>query len=278
MVEQLFEGINSVLQRHGVPCKASAATLSVTEKTVTDIGHEDTALSLAVIDRVWPIIRDIEAYHYTTAESAESILRSTAWRLYALRKRFHEGEIVDFCKAHGLRGYLETDANGEPVYKNLNMANMFYASYTPVSVPPDADDYLWNVFSKGTGVRFKLRLRAANPNLRQIHYPTKAGEPIRVLAELQECARLFGKEFVLAGISRLCAFYLQAGLRIEHEVRVLYRKWPGFGPEIMYDGSHEYIIVPLGQDSPTGFRIDIVELQAADPARFGGYGVSVVSR
>jgi hypothetical protein len=234
--------------------------------------------SRAVIDKIWPTIRNTEVYHYTTAGAAESILRTSDWRLYELRKRFNEGEIVDFCNAHHLRGYLEQDANGEPVYKDLNMANMFYASFTPVPVPDAGDQYLWNVFSKSNGVRFKLRLHAKNPNLRGVYYPSRGTASIPLLAELQDCARGFGREFVLAGISRLCAFYLQAGLDIEHEVRMLYRKWPGFGPPIENDGSYNYISLPLAQDSPAGFRIDVVELQAADPGPFVAFGVPVVPR
>ncbi len=276
-VDQLFEEMTSLLHRYGVNCGASVRTLAVTERTVTDICDPDEPVSRAVIDAIWPPQHDITVYHYTSADAAESILRTGELRLYALRKRFGESEIVDFCKAHRLQGYLDPDSNGEPIYKDLNMANMFYASFTPEPVPSDADGYHWSVFSKGNGVRFKLRLRARNPNLRSIYYPPQSDEPIPLLVDLQECARRFGKEFVLAGVSRLCAFYLHAGLKIEQEVRMLYRKWPGFGPPIENDGSFDYVPVPLATDSPTGYRIDIVELQADDP-RFSGSNVRIVPR
>jgi hypothetical protein len=276
-VDQLFHDMTRIMHQHGVNCDASARTLAVTDKTVTDICDPDEPVSRAIIDAIWPTQKEIVAYHYTSADGAASILHTGVLRLYALRKRFDEREIVDFCKAHRLQGYLDRDCNGEPAYKDLNMANMFYASFTPDPVPDATDDYLWNAFTKKTGVRFKLRLRATNPNLRLVHYPPRDDQPIALLAELQECARRFGKEFVLAGISRLCAFYLHAGLKIEQEVRMLYRKWPGFGPAIENDGTHDYISVPLATGSSTGYQIDIVELQS-DNSRFHSSGVPIVPR
>lgn len=275
---ELFDAINLVLQRHGINCRASEHNLTVTDNGVTDVVHDEHEISNAIINAIWPSIPDIEVFHYTTRDAAESILRAHEWRLYALSKRFSEGEIVDFSKAHHLQGFLEPDANGDPVYKSLNMANMFYSSFTRTDLRADKEAYFWGIFAGNQGVRLRIRLSATNPNLRRVYYPAAANDPIPVLIDLQNCVETFGKRFTLAGISRLCAFYLHSGFAIEEEVRMLYRKWPGIGPPVSTDGTHEYISLHLEQPSDMGFRISVVEIQTDEPAQFTPFGLSIISR
>ncbi|MDD5179923.1 MAG: hypothetical protein PHT15_01520 [Gallionellaceae bacterium] len=83
-------------------------------------------------------VRSATVYHYTSREAAESILSTGIFRLASIEKRLNDGEIVTFCQTHGLLGYLEPDTNsGMPTYRTLLMPQLFYASFTDTSVPPE---------------------------------------------------------------------------------------------------------------------------------------------
>lgn len=258
----LIDSINSILSSHGVAGSIDISNITITDKTVTDLVKENKKLSNLIIDHIWPSIDGLTVYHYTSKDSAESIINSGEFRLYSLLKRFNEGEIETFCQNHGLSGYLEKDANGEPVYKSLIMKNMFYASFTDTNLTIEQEEYFWRTFAPVDGVRLKLEVTASNPNFRKMTYEKTKGNPLSLLNDLTNVVReLDGREFVLSGISRLCAFYLAKDFDVENEYRALYRYWEGYGPSPESDGNYQYVGLPLDSMNGTGYQIRVKEIQ-----------------
>ena len=259
----LIDNINSILSSHGIADSIDLSNITITDKTVTDFVKENQKLSNLIVDAIWPSIDDLTVYHYTSKDAAESILNSGEFRLYSLLKRFNEGEIETFCQNHGLSGYLEQDANGEPKYKSLIMNNMFYASFTDTNLTTEQEEYFWRAFAPVDGVRLKLEIIASNPNFRKMVYEKTKGNPLPLLNDLTKVVReSYGREFVLSGISRLCAFYLAKDFDVENEYRALYRYWEGFGPSPESDGNNLYVGLPLDSMNDTGYQIRVNEIQA----------------
>ncbi|QIU89495.1 hypothetical protein [Yokenella regensburgei] len=262
MQKSLVKDINSILSKHGVKNEINLSDITITDKLVSDLVKDDKVLSNSIVESIWPSVDSLTVYHYTSKNAAESILNSGEFRLYSLLKRFDEQEIKSFCENHKLSGYLEY-ANGDPKYKTLIMSNMYYASFTDTNLTVDQEQYFWNIFAPIDGVRLKLKVTASNPNFRKMVYEKTKGKPLDLLSDLSQCIKSkYDKNFVLAGISRLCAFYLAKEFDIENEYRALYRAWDGFGPAPKHDGNHEYIDIPIGMMSDTGYQIDIEEIQS----------------
>lgn len=120
--------INAILSKHGVSDAMQLRDISVTDKTVSDMAKPSPRLSDAITAHLWPSISSATVYHYTSREAAENILSTGIFRLTNIEKRLTDGEIVTFCQTHGLRGYLEPDASGEPTYRALLLPQLFYAS------------------------------------------------------------------------------------------------------------------------------------------------------
>ena len=258
----LIDDINSILSSHGIAESIDLSNITITEKTVSDLVKDNQKLSNLIVDSIWPSIDKITVYHYTSKEAAESILNSGEFRLYSLLKRFIEGEIKTFCQNHGLDGYLEENESGEPKYKSLLMSNMFYASFTDTNLTSDQEGYFWRTFASTHGVRLEMNITASNPNMRKMVYEKTKSNPLPLLSELTgNVKKYYGREFVLSGISRLCAFYLAKEFDVENEYRALYRCWDGFGPSPQSDGRHQYVGLPLDSLSDTGYRIEIEEIQ-----------------
>jgi hypothetical protein len=256
--------INQVLATYGVQKSISVDDVTITDRSVSDLVKDDPVLSNAIVGRLWPSVRDEEVYHYTAYEAAENILATQRFRLSNIAKRYGEGEIETFCHTHGLGGYLEPDATGAPTYRHLIMPNTYYASFTTTSLDVDDERYFWQTFAGSDGVRLRLRVRASNPNFRRIYYESESGTPIPLLENLTSRIRQdFGLEFILTGISRLCAFYLSAAdYGREKEFRALYRVWDGLGLQPEGVGSESYVDLPLGKMTECGYQIDILEVSS----------------
>lgn len=263
IMNRLIADINKILKNNNIHQSITINDLSITDKTITDLVKPDSVLSNSIINSIWPSIDRKFVYHYTSQKSAEDILNSNSFRLYSILNRFDEGEIITFCENHGLQGYLDIDENGEKIYKSLIMPNMFYSSFTDTTVSKKQEEYFWNVFAKGCGVRLKFEIKAKNPDFRKIVYESSRSKPIEVLSELTNTIRTsYNREFILKGISRLCAFYLAESLEIENEFRMLYRVWDEDGPQPSSDGAYKYIELPLNKMSKIGFQLNITEIQS----------------
>lgn len=260
----LVKDINSILSNHGITKTITSSNITITDKIVSDCVKQDQVLSDLIVDSIWPSINSLTVYHYTSKENAESILKNNEFRLYSLLRRFDEQEIETFCKNHELSGYLDSldGVDGEPVYKEL-MSNMYYASFTDTNLTVDQEQYFWKTFAPNEGVRLKLRVIAKNPNFRKMVYEKTKGKPLDLLYDLTQCIKnKYKRNFVLSGISRLCAFYLAKDFDVENEYRVLYRSWREIDPNLKEDKKYKYIRVPLGPMNNFDYQFDIMEIQS----------------
>lgn len=264
-MKSIVDDINEILRKHGVQQTIDQRDITVTDKTVSDIAKPTGCLSDAIAEQLWPSVSSARVFHYTSREAAERILATGMLRLTNIEKRYHEGEIVTFCKTHGLLGYLECDSSGAPKYRTLLMPQMFYTSFTEANLRPDEEEYFWRNFAPSDGVRLTFDVEAKNPNFRRIRYEAKAGVPIPVLNDLVSTLRVqHGREFVLQGISRLCAFYLcGATYGREKEYRALYKTWPECGPQATGSGPNSYVEIPLGQMTDHGYLFRVIEVFAS---------------
>ncbi len=257
--------INAILSKYGIFEVMQLQDITVTDKTVSDMAKPNPRLSDAITGYLWPSVRSATVYHYTSREAAENILSTGIFRLTNIEKRLNDGEIVTFCQTHGLLGYLEPDTSGTPTYRALLMPQLFYASFTEASLLPDDEEYFWRNFAVSDGVRLTLDITAKNPNFRKIVYEPKPGTPIPLLIDLISMIRQqHGREFVLQGISRLCAFYLcgQSYSR-EKEYRALFKTWPDVGPQSTGAGPTSFVEVPLNQMTDFGYEFRITEVHAS---------------
>ena len=258
---ELLNDINNVLKQNNINVIIGDADLSICNNTICD-SLTGARLSNAIINNIWPSIKQKEVYHYTSKEAAENILNTGTFRLYCISKRFHEHEIKTFCENHKLDGYLKKDKYGEVIYKDLIMPNTFYSSFTDIKVSKKQEKYFWNCFAGTNGVRFKFIINASDPDFRKIVYEKIKGKPIKVLNDLIITILNYNMQFYLSGISRLCSFYLSEKYDIENEYRMLYRYWKG--PNNLTqknDGKYNYVEIPINQKNASGFCLKIIEIQ-----------------
>ena len=187
---------------------------------------------------------------------------TSIFRLYNISKRFTEGEIVTSCQNHGLAGYLNI-VDGEPYYKSLLMKNIYYSSLTDTNLTENQESYFWRTFASFDGVRLKLNIKASNPNFRKMVYENTKDQPIALLHDLvQKIRDEHKREFVICGISKLCAFYLSKGFDVENEYRVLFRNWADENVKLQSDNGFSYVETPLSSVSLAGYEIDVIEVQS----------------
>ena len=259
---KITSDINQVLQRNGISSTIGLSDITVTEKTVSDLVKAKPKLSELIINNIWPSISEMEVFHYTSKDAAESILSTKTFRLYSILRRFDEGEIVTFCKNQALTGYLEEDENGEKKYKSLIMPNTFYASFTDTKLPVEQERYFWKTFTQNKGVRLRLIIKSRYKDFRKMNYEETKGKPLDILYDLTNTIKQkYSKEFILTGISRLCSFYLAKDFDEENEFRILYRYWNGSNLLPKNDGNHEYIEIPLGEKNASGYYIEVKGIQ-----------------
>jgi hypothetical protein len=279
MQNALIHDINSILTSHGVGTQITVEDIICTENVIVDSGRSDGKLSNAIVGHIWPSIPTKRVYHYTSRESAESILSSGVFRLSNIEKRFSEGEIVTFCGTHELSGYLEpVDESGTPYYRANMMPRLFYASFTDTNVTDEQEDYFWRTFATSDGVRLELEIVAQNPDFRKVFYEQFQGEPIQLLNDMVTTInKKYNVKFILGGISRMCAFYLDGeDFDIENEYRMLYKVWPDFRQQPVTSGGESFVEIPLGGAiADCGYGITVTEVQALDcPSMPAGYNFS----
>lgn len=261
--KELIETINLILNKHNITEKIILTDITITENTVTDSVKEESKLSDAIINLLWPRISQACVYHYTSRESAENILGSGIFRLTNIEKRYNEGEIIAFCNANNLKGYLSSNKNGDPIYKSLLMPNTFYASFTDTKIDSETEEYFWSTFTGGDGVRLKFDIQAKSQNFTRIIYENPEQAPLGILQELtNEIRNKYNLEFILKGISRLCSFYLPSAYKIENEYRLLYRYWETEYLKPNGTGPNSYVEIPLNTENESGFKLNISEVHA----------------
>ena len=264
MRQDLIESINKILMKYGVTGRISTEDLVITDSLVTDSSEEK--LSDLIVSSVWPSVHSATVYHYTQKIFAVSILNTGIFRLSNIEKRYHEHEMAAFCKAHNLTGYLHKDDDGNPAYRKLLMPNTFYASFTNSNISPEEEKRFWQDFAGSDGARLKIQIEAVNPNLRPIYYESNKGRPISLFNDIRECVKKHtGLNFMLRGISRLCAFYLPGSdYAHEKELRAYYKTYDGWGVQPKGSGADSYLEIPLGIENESGYKINILEVQARE--------------
>ena len=75
MIIEITNSINEVLTEHGIS-EIDIRDIIVTDNSVSDVIISGSPLSNKIIDKLWPSIRELEVYHYTSEEKAENILAS----------------------------------------------------------------------------------------------------------------------------------------------------------------------------------------------------------
>jgi hypothetical protein len=262
--QAIVDDINAILGGHGNAVAVGREDITINDKSVSDLVKREPRLSDSIVDHIWPSVRCARVYHYTSHEAAESILGSGIFRLANIEKRLNDGEIVTFCKTHGLDGYLEKNQQGVPYYRTGLMPQLFYASFTETNLTQEEEEYFWRNFASSDGVRLTFEIEATNPNFRRIVYEPKPNVPIPLLNDLTSILRQkHGREFVLQGISRLCAFYLDGQkYSREKEYRALFKSWPELPPLPVGSGPSSYVEVPL-RTTTGGYKFSVTEVHAS---------------
>lgn len=262
----LLRDINNILLKYGVKNKITQADLIVTDQTVSDMVLPNAKLSDIITDYYWQSISSAVVEHYTSKESAENILNSESFRLSELGKRYNEGEIRTFCKKYGLDGYLRTTATEDPLYKDLLIPNLYFASFAKSNLSVEEEEQLWNRFTPAEGVRLKMKVTAQNPDFRKIFYERVKDKYKDLLNELSLYLELkHNRKLILKGISTLCAFFLSENdLGLENEYRILYHVRPGFGPQPKINLIDNFVELPLNKMTEAGFKLEILEVYSKE--------------
>jgi hypothetical protein len=264
-VEAAHKVFRSVL---GAACPdAVFATKAV---TISDDGQRlyehtgnDRVLAEAVLKVDFPRESGpIELDHYTTLASLKAIVSSQQIHLHPVANYLHTGEFATFAQEHGLQGYFDDNGRGKQVLEELS-ENLFFISLTKPGNPDEAT--LWDTFANGgRGVRLRLRV-TPNPaaDLRMMSY--QAGSPT-ALKRINDALAKEGLVYTPWTISRICAFYLPLGYRVEREVRLIVKRHEGGADRTIQNGRRIVWPVPLATSGATTgdlwCEIDLVEVQA----------------
>lgn len=272
--EALVADINQILQKHGINESLLPSNIEMSDKTVCDPCRSDqeSRLSNAIINFLWPSVESACVYHYTSREVAQKILNGRIFRLNNISKGFSDGEIRTFCDTHKINGNLEKDDNGVSENERLFAQNTFYASFTSTNNKVGSEEHFWKHFGPCDGVRLKIQITSFMPNLdfRRIYYEETKGEPIKIISDLTTLIqKKYNRAYFFKGISRFCSFYLsKEDYGIENEYRLLHRVWDGGGgPQPVIKGNCNYIELPLGiksGKSSCGHELSILEVHGRE--------------
>jgi hypothetical protein len=181
-------------------------------------------------------------------------------RLYAVRKRFGEGELMTFAGAHGLKGYLDS-SQGPPFIEALS-DNLFYTSFT--RLPPKNPLLMWGHFAERNGVRLHFRIVPKVAELRPIRYEQRSTKTL--LNNINDALSREGlPPFLPWTTSRIIAFNLPSTFEDEDEVRLLIKRYEEAPTPVCSDGKFNYWAVPIGVENGV-CKLDIVEIHLAPDA------------
>jgi hypothetical protein len=144
------------------------------------------------------------------------------------------------------------------LYDDLSK-DLFYIALThhPAKNPSD----LWGGFAQGTGVRLEFRIDPQQSDLRPIRYEQK-GVPTLLLEINQALLNVGEPPLVPWRISQIGAFYLDATVSGEDEVRLLVKRHEGAKTPVLKGSSHEYWPVPVGAPNPYA-QIDLIGIEVS---------------
>lgn len=266
VLEDISYSIGVILNTHKINYKPNCGDIKALSKTLLF----STELSNIIKNFIWlNISQQITVFHFTSEEKAESIINSQIFRLGSICKRFSEHEVETFCLSHGLCGWLEIDTNGEKCYKN-DMKNTYYGSFADGGLTEKQQQPLWNRFAQNGGVRLTFKITPSTStdistdiNFKKIYYESAPDKPIKILDAFQKLAEKHKLKLVLRGQSTLSAFYLPASnYEVEHEYRILIRKWDECIPVSSDANSNTWIDIPINSNTKYNLRLDLIDYHA----------------
>lgn len=236
----------SVLKPFGLDPHVDERQLHVRDKFIAETTGQDSKLSRAILDQMFPSEPSPSTlYHYTDLSGLKGIASTAELRLYPIRNRLGQGgELEAFAKTHQLGGYLDTTL-GEAFYKDLS-DGLFYVAMT--RVPAKNPSLMWGYFAAGTGVRLEFQVQPKAADLRPIRY--EAQGTATLLSEINDALSANGEPpFVPWTISRIGAFYLTSAVSTEDEVRLLVKSYDRTRDPISNDGASDFWPIPIGGEN-----------------------------
>ncbi|MEQ1945250.1 hypothetical protein ABMA32_22790 [Mesorhizobium sp. VNQ89] len=240
-----------------------AVTISDDGQRLYEFTGNNRVLAEAVLGVDFPrAAGPIELDHYTTLTGLKAIVASRKIHLRAVATYLHEGEFATFAQEHGLQGYFDDNGRGKQVLEDLS-DNLFFISLTKPGNPDETT--LWDAFAnEGRGVRLRLRVTPTPAgDLRTMSYQT--GHPT-ALKQINDALASEGLVYTPWTISRICAFYLPLGYRVEREVRLLVKRHEDGVDRTIQRGPHTVWPVALAAPGATtgdpACEIELVEVTA----------------
>lgn len=237
----------------------------------------------AIINSLFPPVKEETFFHYTKTEAALNILRDNKLRFYSILKRLNENELEEIDKY-----------SIDPNYRNELASKYFYLSLTNTNLNEEEEKKFYSTFGD---TRLTIRLKCSNIMCRKIHYSKKI---FLLFHELNTLCQGFGYTggFVVNQMSRFCAYYLPLDYGEEKETRALYinnfelvkkfceeYKIPFDDikkqfKEVKNPGSKNgYVEFELGKND-FGYLFEIKEIETPSDqiSKFNGSGITIIPR
>lgn len=276
---QYVQKLNLLLDKHDFGVSVSINDFSFIDASPTGLVTDATKegrFSRQLISKIARPINTGTFYHYTSLSSASSILKNKNLRLYSIRKRIHEGELIEFLQQFDYEYPLQNDSNGEPRYKKSLTEGVFYISLCNSKSNARTDQHLWDEFAKGDGARFKLEIECQHGCLREITYDNDARKWANFFREVCELTKTeLGRVFYMEDSAVFCAYFLPNTWRKESETRLLFNK--SWRLAVKNDGQWDYSELLFGDNSHIGTKVKLLEVQSNQPLVVPA-GVKLVSR
>lgn len=258
----IFDNVTSILNAHKINYIPNSGDIKAQGKTLLF----SSELSNIIKNFTWPsITQQITAFHFTSEEKAEGIINSQTFRLGSIGKRFSEHEVETFCLSHSFNGWLEADTNGEKFLKK-DMGNTYYGSFTDGSLTDMQQQPLWNRFAQNGGVRLTFKITPStftDIHFKRIYYESTPNKPINILDAFQKLAEKHKLKFSFTGQNTESAFYLlKKNYAVEHEYRILIRKWDECIPVSSDANGNTWIDILINADTKYKLRLDLIDYHA----------------
>lgn len=224
-------------------------------------------LSSAIIDHYFHSKQpSAELAHFTSLDKFASILDSKSIRLSCLKEVLGQGEFKTFAKDFALNNLLN-QTTGRSYAEEL-AEQIFFTSFS--NLFPKDEKVLWQRFGRhGAGVKihFELRVNRSRSELRPILYSSHVEAASTLINQISkriksECKR----DFILKGISRIGAFYLNtnSGLDVEEETRLIVNTWgEGIGHNlIVTEGGKKYFPIEIENPDNDFCYIRMISVEA----------------
>lgn len=249
---QIKKSAARVLADHKLPFNLDPADLVVRPDFIYEPSWS-TAVSDALLERMFPSLGATELVHFTKPHLLPDILKSRQLWLAAVSKNF-DAEYKAFLAEHN---YTAASAK---IRRELAGA-FFYASFTTPGSP--SEDILWREFADlGTGYRLRFRLTPRAAELRAIRYQSTGNSLLTALDE--DLIAATGRRFFPRGVARITAFSLRKSLAHEGETRLLVPNPP---QAARFSHSGDFIALQMGPNTNPWCQIELLGVtcgQAAD--------------